>query len=221
MAASGRSPISADKDRAVENRVAELPSTLDVQLGEDLAEMPLNRSWTQVELGGDFRISPPLGSQPRDVRLLRREFVARLVTAFADGLSRSEELAPSAVRECLGTHRLECLQRRAQLDAGVDTPILTSQPLAAEECCARVIDGDIGSAEMVERPQIQLLGGWPIIQKRERASLDSARPVRRTVTRPFGQAFEPSSAPLRSPLRTAASISSGSTRGAKPSTSSS
>ena len=60
-------------------RLAAAPGA-DAELGEHLAQVPLDRSGADEQLGGDLRIGQAVAGQPRDLRLLGRELLARLST---------------------------------------------------------------------------------------------------------------------------------------------
>ena len=68
--------------------------------------------------------------------LLRRELVARVVAALAHLLARGQQLVPGALGEAVRAHRQQRLARDAQLLARVDPPALAAQPLAVEQARA-------------------------------------------------------------------------------------
>src|SRR4051812_1255753 len=74
------------------NGVAKLPARADVELGEDLPEVPLDGAGTQEETSADLGIRMPVTREPRDLRLLRREIVHRLDRALSGALARGAQL---------------------------------------------------------------------------------------------------------------------------------
>src|SRR3954452_16523913 len=55
----------------VGERVAELPARADLELGEHLAEVPLDGPRADEELRSDLRVGLPVPGELRDLRLLR------------------------------------------------------------------------------------------------------------------------------------------------------
>ena len=82
--------------------------------------MPLDGAGADEELGADLRVRPAGDGEPRDVLLLRRELVARVVPPLADGLAGREQFVARALAEPVRADRAEQLVRRAQLLARVD-----------------------------------------------------------------------------------------------------
>src|SRR3954454_19045406 len=58
--------------RGVRQRVVELTARADAQLGEDMAQVPLDRAGADEELRADLGIRAPIAREAGDVRLLRR-----------------------------------------------------------------------------------------------------------------------------------------------------
>src|SRR4051794_15584961 len=85
--------------RGVRQRVVELAARTDAELGEDVAQMPLDGARADEQLRADLGIRAPIARQAGDLRLLRGELVARLHRALADGLTRGEQLAAGALGE--------------------------------------------------------------------------------------------------------------------------
>ena len=82
----------------------------------------------------------PSRAQARDLRLLRREWVAHVVRALPGRFARREQLAARALGESLGAHGVERGVRCLQLPAHVDGPILAAQPFAVGQLRACVYD---------------------------------------------------------------------------------
>ena len=57
-------------------RVAQLLPRADLELGEDLAQVPLHRARAEEETGTDLGVGQPVAHQQRDLLLLRRKDVA-------------------------------------------------------------------------------------------------------------------------------------------------
>src|SRR4051794_1371088 len=127
---------------ALGKRRGELPARADVELAEHLAQVVLDRPRTDEQLRTDLRVRMPLGGQPGDLRLLRRQQVPRLRREPAHGLARGLEFAAGAFGERLGAHRDEQLVGGAELLARVRAPALAAQPLAVEQAGARELDAD-------------------------------------------------------------------------------
>ena len=97
----------------------------------------------------------PVAGQAGDLRLLRRQLVARLDHPLADRLAGRRQLTTGPLGEPLGTHRDEHLMRRAQLLARVQPPVLTAQPLPLKEAGAGELHPDARAAEPIDRLAVQ------------------------------------------------------------------
>src|SRR5580700_6097774 len=78
---SGEGTCRADEDPA------ELPARADAELGENLAQMPLDGARAEEQLGADLRVRQPVAGEPGDLRLLGGERARRLHAPLADVLS--------------------------------------------------------------------------------------------------------------------------------------
>src|SRR4051812_48170039 len=67
----------------------------DPELGEHLAQVPLDGPRAEVELGADLRIRATVAREPGDQLLLGRQLITRLVDALADLRPRGEKLVAS------------------------------------------------------------------------------------------------------------------------------
>ena len=152
---SGGAPVDRHGDADVGQRRAELPAGADAELGEHLAQVPLDRARAEEQLGADLRVREPVGRQPRDLRLLRRQLVERLDGALAHRLAGGQQLAAGALGERLHAHLGEHLVRGAQLLAGVDAAVLAAQPLAVEQVRAGERHADAGAAEPLDRLAVE------------------------------------------------------------------
>src|ERR1700754_2664604 len=100
--------------------VRELSAGGDLELGEDLAEMPLDGAWAQEQPGRDLWVGQAFADQTGDLGLLGGEFAIFLDTGvFANGLTGGSQLAGRTLGECLHPHRAEHLMRNPQLFAGI------------------------------------------------------------------------------------------------------
>src|SRR5580693_5274399 len=88
-------------------RRPELPARGDTELGEHVAQVPLDRARTDEQLRADLRVRQAVAGQPGDLLLLRRELVARVGASLADLLARREQLAAGALGERLHPDRGE------------------------------------------------------------------------------------------------------------------
>src|SRR3954451_16060241 len=93
-------PWSGDR-RLPGQRVAQGPPRADAELGEDLLEVPFDRPRAEEELRADLGVRAPVAREPRDLLLLRRQLVARVVAALAHLLPRRQQLVPGALGEPL------------------------------------------------------------------------------------------------------------------------
>ena len=82
---------------------------LDVELGEDLAQVVLDRARADEQLRADLRVGEPVASEPGDLSLLGGELIAGLICAFARGLAGGGQLAAGTFRERLHAHLAEHL----------------------------------------------------------------------------------------------------------------
>src|SRR4051794_19293583 len=82
---------------AARQRVVQALARADAELGEHLAQVPLDRPRADEQLGADLRVGAPVPGQAGDLLLLGRKLVARVVAAPAHLLAGREQLAPGAV----------------------------------------------------------------------------------------------------------------------------
>src|SRR6185369_15679662 len=88
-------------------RPLQLPPGTDAELGEHLAQVPLDRPGAEEELGADLRVRLAIAGQPCDERLLRGELIRVLVGAPAYLLARCDQLAAGPLGERLHADRGE------------------------------------------------------------------------------------------------------------------
>src|SRR5580698_10668094 len=108
MSNSGPSGESA----VLRQRRPELPARGDTELGEHVAQVPLDRARADEQLRADLRVRQAVAGQPGDLLLLRRELVARVGASLAHLLARGEQLAAGALGERLHPDRGEQAMRR-------------------------------------------------------------------------------------------------------------
>src|SRR5918999_2033376 len=97
----GRCPCLGRHGRPapVRRRAAEPLAGADAELSIHIAKVPFDGAWANEQVDADLRVGVAFGCEPHDLRLLRREIVARLDGALSYGLARSEELAAGALGE--------------------------------------------------------------------------------------------------------------------------
>jgi len=105
----------------------------DPDLGEHVAQMPLNGPRTEEEPRTDLRIRQAIAGQACDLSLLRGQVVAGLDRPLAHLLACRLKLIACALGEPLHPDRDEHLVGAAQLLARVDPAVLAAQPLAVEQ----------------------------------------------------------------------------------------
>src|SRR6516164_1916608 len=96
-------------------RRSELPARGDAELGEHVAQVPLDRARADEQLGADLWVQQAVPGEPGDLRLLRREVLARVGASLAHLLACGGQLAASALGERLHPDRGEQVVGRTQL----------------------------------------------------------------------------------------------------------
>ena len=156
---------------------AELLARADVELGEDLAQVVLDGTRADEELGADLRVRAPVDREPGDLQLLGGQLVVRLDRPPANGLAGREQLALGALGERLRPDAPEELVGRAQLLARVRTAVLPAQPLAVHELAAGAMHGHAGPAQALDRLAVERLGIVAVAGQRARPGQYAERPV--------------------------------------------
>ena len=149
--------------------------------------MPLDGARAEKQLRTDLRVRPPVARQPRDMRLLRRQLIARLIDALADLLTRGQQLVPRPLGEPLRPHRQERLARDPQLLARIDAPALAAQPFPVEQPRAGELHPDAGSFEVLDRLAVRRLA---LARERTDPGLDAECPVAGNVGSVLGDPLE-------------------------------
>src|SRR5215831_19070901 len=102
--------------------------------------MPLHRARAEEKPRSDLRVGEPVARELGDLALLGGQVVPRLDRPPAHPLAGRHQLYSGALGERLRPDRRERLVRRAELLTGIDTTILSAQPLAVEQLGARRLD---------------------------------------------------------------------------------
>src|SRR4051794_28315304 len=157
-------------------RAGQLLARADVELGEHLLQVVLDRARADEELGADLRVRLPVARHARDLCLLGREEVSRLDRHLAHGFARGCQLAPGALRERFGADSAEVVVGGAELLARVDAAVLARQPFAVEGPGAGEVDHPPAALEPLDRLAVERLGACFVAQQRARAGLDAERP---------------------------------------------
>jgi 2,4-dienoyl-CoA reductase-like NADH-dependent reductase (Old Yellow Enzyme family) len=124
----------------------------------------LMKSWAAIS--GLDRPSP---GEPGDLGLSGGELGRGISRACAYALAGGMQLARRSYSEPVGSHTREHLVRGAQLFAGIDAPVLASQPFSVEQVGAAERPADAGAAKPVDRLAIEALGCIAVAQHRASA----------------------------------------------------
>src|SRR6516225_8564408 len=114
-------------------RRSELPARGNAELGEHVAQVPLDRARADEQLGADLRVRQAVAGEPGNLLLLRGELLDRAGAALARLLTRRQQLAAGAFGERLHPDRGEQVIGGAQLLARVQAPALAAQPLPVQQ----------------------------------------------------------------------------------------
>ena len=109
--------------------------------------------------------------------LLRGELAVGVDLAFADLLARGQQFAPRSLGEGVGTDFGEQVVGGVQLVAGVEPPVLATEPLAVEQAGPGTLGPQRCSAQPLDRLGVALLGLLAFANQRSRARLQALRPV--------------------------------------------
>src|SRR4051812_1447813 len=99
--------------------------------------MPLDCAGAEEQLGRDLGVREAVLGQPRDLRLLGGEYIARFSGPFAGLLARGLQLATGALGERLHVHCSEHFVSCAELLASRSTTSDSAKPLAVQQVRAR------------------------------------------------------------------------------------
>src|SRR3954468_1942644 len=156
---------------------SQLPAGTNAELGEHVAQMPLDSPRAEEELRPDLRVRQPIGGKQRDLPLLRGQIVASLDGPPTHLLAGGLKLVAGALGERLHADRGQHLVGRAQLFARVDTAVLAAQPLPVEQMSARELWTKRGPCQSLDRLAIQELGARTLAQECPTARLYPPPPV--------------------------------------------
>src|SRR3954465_8283885 len=155
---------------------SQLPAGTNAELGEHVAQMPLDSPRAQEEPRPDLRVRQPIGGKQRDLPLLRGQIVPRLDDPPPHLLAGGLKLLAGALGERLHADRGEHLVGRAQLVARVDPAILAAQPLPVEQMSAGELGTKRGPRQSLDGLAMQALGALTLAQECPAARLYSPAP---------------------------------------------
>src|SRR5262249_14923481 len=153
------------------------PARADVELGEHLAQVPLDGAGADEELGTDLGVRQAVTCEARDLLLLRGQLVARLCAPHAHLLAGCCELAACALRECIHADRREHVVRRSQLPPREHATTLASEPLAVQKMRARDLRAEARPGQAVYRLVVELSCVVTLCEQCTASRLDAERPV--------------------------------------------
>jgi hypothetical protein len=120
----------------------QLTARADVQLGEELAQVVLDRARGQEQPGANLRVRRPVAGQPGDLRLLGGQLRPGRDRVLASGLAGGAQFAPCPRGERLQAHLLLHLAGSPQLITRVDAAPLAAQPTPVQRAGAGQLDTD-------------------------------------------------------------------------------
>ena len=198
----------------VGQRPDELSPRADVELGEHLAQMPFDRTWTEKQLGADLGVGVSVPGQPGDLRLLRGELVGRLAVRL-----RTVSPVASSSRRARSANASASHPRRASRTpsaAGRGRP-----PCGSRGAATRRRPGAPGPAATdAARPSLSIASRYSRSASSPRLPVRATAPACPAPSRCRWHSWgQPPTRAARavSPLRAAASISSGSPQLEEPS----
>src|SRR5262249_10050956 len=118
------SPRMSTASCSTRRRRDDVPKLLargNAELGEHFAEVPFDRSLAEVEQARDLSIGLAVTSEPRDLVLLWRELLSRVVGALAYLLTRRIEFSARTFAERLHADVSKYGVRGAQMNARIDS----------------------------------------------------------------------------------------------------
>jgi len=158
-------------------RGGQLAAGADAELGEYLAQVPLDRARGQEQPGADLRIGQAVTRQPGNAGLLRGQRGDGLDVALAHGLAGGGQLPARAFGERLHADRVEHREGDTQLRAGVHPAVLPAQPFPVEQVGAGQFRAYPRPAQPVDRLAVAGLGRCSLAQQRAAARLDAGRDI--------------------------------------------
>src|SRR5437868_8671516 len=109
--------------------------------------------------------------------LLLSELAVGVDLAFADLLAGGEQFPARALGEGFGADRVEQVVRGVQLVAGVEPPVLATEPLTVEEVGPGKLEPERCATQPLDRLGVALPGLLAFADQRSRARLQALRPV--------------------------------------------
>src|SRR5262249_53911844 len=143
----------------------QLATRTDVELREDVAQVPLDGARAEEEPGADLGVGQAVAGEPRDLPLLRRQLVVRLDRS-PNLLARRLELLAGALSERLHPERGEDGVAGAQLLARFQAAVLAPQPLAVDQVCTAQLRAQAGAGEALDRVAVAVVGGRSAAEQR-------------------------------------------------------
>ena len=95
--------------------------------------MEVDRAWAQEHLRCNVSVREALGDEAGDAELLRRQPCRCFWLGSPGVLAARPEFGPRTLRPLAGAERVEGLERRAQMLAGIDPAPVPAQELAVDE----------------------------------------------------------------------------------------
>src|SRR6266545_5751360 len=166
----------------------ELGASGDVELGEDLPEVVVDRPRAQEELGRHLAVGRPFSDEADDLELLRGELGQRARIALASGLAGDAQLHARPLRPGGGAELLEGGERRAQVLAGVSSAAGAAQGLAVQELRAGPVERPAAVAVQPQGFREMAVGGRAGRQQTAAARHERERPRRGGVGGPLLEA---------------------------------
>src|SRR6266487_2389918 len=138
--------------------VVEVPAGGDAQFGEHLAEVPFNGAGADEQFRADPGVGASVSGQPDDVLLLLGELAVGVDLAFADLLAGGEQFPARALGEGFGADRVEQMVGGVQLVAGVEPPVLATEPFTVEQAGPGKLEPQRCATQPLDRLGVALLG---------------------------------------------------------------
>ena len=116
--------------------------------------------WLMNSPRTDVRVREAVAGEPRDLDFLDGQLLAGLDPALAGALAGGQQLACGPAGECLDPHRIEHLERGAQVLAGVEAAALAPQPLAIGQLGPRELHAHAGAPQAQTRRAVEVDEGY-------------------------------------------------------------
>ena len=139
--------------------------------------MPFDGAAADEQFRGDLGVGASVSGQPDDVLLLRSELAVGIDLAFADLLAGGKQFAARALGEAVGPDRGEQVVGGVQLVAGVEPPVLATEPLTKKQVGSGQLRPKLGAAEPLDRLGVAVLRLPAFADQCSRARLQAFGPV--------------------------------------------